>query len=1250
MWERRLSWFAVAKTIDVKLDMEIASAYIPIDRRQAMLRGETLPERMTGAALFADISGFTPLTEALERELGPKRGAEELTVHLNSVYDALIAEVHRYGGSVISFSGDAITCWFDGDDGRRATAAGLAMQAAMQQFAEVRTRSGRIISLAVKVAVAAGSVRRFLTGDAEYMLADAMAGRTLERLAAAEHLAERGETVLDPAAAAALEPYLTVAAWRIDDESGERYAAISGLSMAVPETPWPTMPDEEFTDEQRSAWLLPPIYRRLADGQGMFLAELRPAVAVFVRFAGINYDNDDDAPRKLDQFVRGISHILLRYDGSLIQLTIGDKGSYLFVAFGAPAAHEDDAIRAGSAALDIQTLAGELGYLEAPQIGISIGRMRTGAYGSATRRTYGVLGDNVNLAARLMSAAAPGQILVSDGVRAATGDQFAWERLDNIRVKGKSEPVALSRLLRVRRRRKARLHEPRYALPMVGRGEELGRFGQLVERALAGNGQVVGLTAEAGMGKSRLAAEFISLAASRGVAVYAGECSSYGTTSSYLVWQGVWRGIFGLDPADTAEQQAQDVADALRRVDPALVGRLPLLQNVLNLSIPDNDLTASLDARTRKTALESLLLVYLEAQARLRPLLIVLDDLHWVDPLSADLVREVGRAISGLPVLLLLIYRPASTAALMGCEYVPGIAQLPYFSEFTLREFTAAESEQLIALKLQQFFGDGQTGERPVGQGSVAAIAEKAAGNPFYIEEILNYLRDRNIDPHDADALAGVDLPSSIYSLILSRIDQLQERQQITMRVASVIGRLFPASMVWGVYPELGRLQEVRNDLDLLSELELTPLDMPDPELTYLFKHVLTQEIAYESLLYATRAQLHEQIGLYIERTYPKQLDRYLPLLAHHFEHSENEEKKRHYLVQAGIAAQNDFSNTVALSYYNKALPLLPEPEQATIYYRIAQVNDTTGDWAAAAEAYRVGAELAARYGLAELNLDCRIEHGDLFRKQSDYEEALRWIEAAQLEAERRNYRAGAAKALHFKAGVFFFQGNLTAARDTYLEAVRVRREIGDQRNVTKGLINLGAVSRSLGDYQQARAYQEEAVNLMRELKDRWPLATALNNLGNVALDLGQVRDARRFLEEAVAIQREIGHQWFLGNALNNLANVAREQRDFDYAGELYGESVGIYRRLQDRWALAYLLEDIGIMAAMRGEGERAMRLAGAAATVRAAIAAPLSEVEQRKLEEKLQPARLAAGAAGDDYWQAGELLSLDAALDEAQG
>ena len=232
------------------------TVYIPTDRRQALARGDSLPDWTNGAALFADISGFTPLTEALVRTLGPRLGAEELTRQLNRVYDALIAEVDRYGGSVIGFAGDAITCWFADQDltgftepvrsisfgaSLRATACALAMQQAMEQFGVVELSFGETVSLAMKAAVASGPARRLLVGDPSIQLMDALAGETLARMAAGEHLANRGEVLVDARTVERLGELGRVLEWRTDAETGTRFAVVGGLASPVEPAPWHTL-------------------------------------------------------------------------------------------------------------------------------------------------------------------------------------------------------------------------------------------------------------------------------------------------------------------------------------------------------------------------------------------------------------------------------------------------------------------------------------------------------------------------------------------------------------------------------------------------------------------------------------------------------------------------------------------------------------------------------------------------------------------------------------------------------------------------------------------------------------------------------------------------------------------------------------------------------------------------------------------------------------------------------------------------
>jgi class 3 adenylate cyclase len=445
---------------------ETVTVYIPMDRRQAMARNKSLPEYAQGAALFADVSGFTMLTESLANELGLQRGAEEIIRHLNRVYTVLVDEVHRYGGSVIAFSGDAITCWFDDLDlhgiqrpGRsvsaeRAMACALAMQKGMGQFSAISRPDGNVITLSIKVAVAAGSARRFLVGDPNQHQIDVLAGGTLAVLAATEHEARRGEIVIASASIRALEEKFIVSEWRERRE----FAVITGLMQDVEATPWPLLSKDAISESQAQAWMHPSVFEKVRAGKSDLLSELRPATALFLKFGGLEYDTQADAGSKLDMFIQWVEKVIALHNGTLIQLIVGDKGSYLYIVFGAPIAHNDDAIQAVSTALELATPPETFDYITDLQIGLAYGQMRVGAYGGSSHRTYGAIGDKTNLAARLMQAATLSSADMADGKRAAilcndsiyeaTHLQFEFEPMPPIQVKGKAQPISIYRPIR----------------------------------------------------------------------------------------------------------------------------------------------------------------------------------------------------------------------------------------------------------------------------------------------------------------------------------------------------------------------------------------------------------------------------------------------------------------------------------------------------------------------------------------------------------------------------------------------------------------------------------------------------------------------------------------------------------------------------------------------------------------------------------------------------------------------------------
>lgn len=1216
--------------------MDSPIAYIPMDRRQALARPRRFAEHSHGAALFADISGFTPLTEALVRELGAQRGAEELTHFLNLIYDAVIDEVHNFGGSVIAFAGDAITCWFDGDDGRRATTAALTMQAAMRPFAALTTPGGAVVSLSMKAAVATGPVRRFLVGDTNVRVLDALAGETLVRLAAAEHQAGKGEVIVDAATLAALDR-AKIGDRRRDPQHGEEFAVVMALENPAPPAPWPALDPASLATADVRPWLLPAVYERLQSGLGNFLAELRPTVALFLRFDGIDYDGDDQAGAKLDGYMRWVQAVVARYDGTLIDLNIGDKGSYLYINFGAPQAHENDAERAAATALALRTPPTELAFIGAVQIGISQGRMRAGAYGGAGHRTYGVLGDEVNMAARLMMAAAPGQILVSQRAHPPMAGRFEFDALPPIRVKGKSQPVAIFALTGERRHHGQQLAAPAYALPMIGRRAELDTALDKLAQAAAGHGQILGIGGEAGIGKSRLAAALIAAAQEQGFAIYAGECESYGVNSSYLVWQPIWRALFGLDPGWPPDRQIDVLTTHVRAVDPALTPRLPLLSMVLQLEIPDNDLTASLDARLRKAALEGLLAECLAASARTEPLLIVLEDCQWLDPLSHDLLESLARTAAGLPVLFVYLFRPFEQERLRTAR----VSTLPHHALLELAAFDAADVGAFVRAKIAELAGDGVT----VPPALVERIAARAEGNPFFLDELVNYLHLQGIDFGDPTALDRIALPDSVQRLVLSLVDRFSESQKITVKVASVIGRVFREAWLWGVYPQIGDPARVRRDLETLRRQDLLLPAPGEAELTYFFRQVITQGVTYESLPFAVKSALHEQIGDFLENTYADALDPVLDLLAFHYDRSDNLAKRRLYLRRAGEAAQALYANDAAIDYFTRVLPLLSPQERPDVLLRLGQVQELIGQWEKAAAHYLETLAESETLGFHATRAQAQIALGELERKQGRYDTAATWYGRAYAVADTHTDSPGLAKALICQGTLAAQQGDYAAATAYYMRSLEIRRALDDQLNVAAVLNNMAIVAQFEGDYARSQHFHEEALAIRRTLGNTWAIAMSLNNLGATLLDQHEYAAAGAYLDEALTIQRAVGDKWAIANALNNLGNVRRDLGEYAAAQALYAESLALNHSLGDRRALAYLLEDVGLLAISQGEHARALRLVGAATALRAAISSPLSPSEQEALDGRMQAAYTALGDEAAALHEEGEGWSLAQAV-----
>ncbi len=1200
------------------MPMNPLRAYLAEDRARALAAGEDLPDRTRGAALFADISGFTPLTEALTQTLGPRRGIEALTDQINAVYAALGAVVARWRGSIIGFAGDAITCWFDDADGPatpRAAACALEFQAAMVPFAAIQLVGGPTVGLALKVAIAAGSARRFVVGDPAIQQLDVLAGTTLARMAAGEVLASAGEVLLDDAARAALGPGALISQSRMDEETGERFTLLHALVDTPAVTPWVSV---ALPADTLRPWVLPTVWEREQAGLGTFLTELRPAVALFLRFGGLDFDGDDRAGERLDALVRRAQAIFAETSGTLLSITVGDKGSYLYGAFGAPVAHEDDARRAAQAALAMHAIAADLG-LPAFQVGGSQGMMRCGSYGSLDRQTYSVLGDDVNLAARLMSRAAPGETLLTGRVQAALGEAFILDSRLPITLKGRAAPLPVFALTGLARRRAIRLQEPAYALPMMGRARELARIDACLEQAIAGQCQIVLIEAEAGMGKSRLVTEVVHLARKYGCTGYGGSAAASGMRTPYLAWRPIIQALLDVDPDAPLRCQLQLLAGKLEERVPARAKALPLLDLLLELEPPENEFTRTLAPQDRKGAREALLVDLLihaaqESRAAGGALLLVIEDAHWLDPLSQALLLHLAQESSDVPILLVLAARPAEAQALAP------LLGLPHVTTVALEGLDEAELTALVRAKLARLF-PARTSTLP--EGLVASLAARAQGNPFYIEELLNYLHDRGITPDDPAALEGLDLPDSLHRLVLARIDQLTEHERATLRVASVVGRVFRAAWLPGFVPDLGGPLRVRNNLEQLASLGLTPMDTPDPELAYLFKHVVTQEVAYASLPQTMRVRLHGALADWLEQADPDTPP--LDLLAYHYDRSDNLPKRRTYLRRAGEAAATDYANAAAVDYLSRALALAPEEDwedrwailwvRETVYALLGQrelqatdltaleqlatghperaadaalrastYHETTGNFhAAQANAER---SLALAAGDAARAASARFHLGRVLARQGSYAEARTQIEPAlawvRADGERRAELEGLLAMTHAS-------DDWVAAWRYAAEALMFSRTLGERQSEALALGRLGFISYNIGDYAAALTFQSQALALHQQIGNHMGEGITLLNLGGLRIILGNYATARAELTQALRFVQLTAHRQTEATAIYLLGECAYYQGDMDTAYRDVTRSLELIRATGDHHYERINLLGLGYIHIARGEFHAAM-------------------------------------------------------------
>ena len=1147
--------------------MDSFSSYLPMDRRHALATGATLPEHTQGTVLITDISGFTSLTEALVTALGFQRGAEELSDFLNKVYGFLIAEVHRFHGSVVLSGGDALLSWFDGPakvTAHQAISAAFAMKESLTNISKISIPGGGSLNLAIKSAAASGEIHRFLVGNPEMQVYEVLAGSLLDQLDATKNSAHRGELVVTTETARILGQVASVSEQR-QTSDGLSIAVIGNLNRTSDPNPWP--PSPALSMGQVKTWLHPFIYDYISSGQEMFMAQLRPSVALFMHFAGIDYEWDADARVKLDTFFRWVQKRIEYYGGTIVDITTGDKGSYFYIAIGTPYAHEDDSARAVALAQSLLALSPELDFIHNMQIGISRGTIWSGSIGGQDWQTFAVLGNEVNLAARLMQAALPGHMLVSERIAEATKNDFHWYLLGEISVKGISKPVKVfesftSKVVSPARR-------PSSVTSIVGRETERMLLTEILQNINASSSKVVVIEGEAGIGKSRLVNDLLVQAQTRNIPAVIGTGYAIEQSTGYHAWRPIFETLFDLEASDEGERRREKALNWIKQHNEELLERAPLLAPVLSLDVQDNSLTEQMTGQVRAENTRALLVAVLRLYTGNSPKLLVLEDAHWFDSSSLALTADVARSLTHIMVVI-------TTRLLRGelSEYFDPILNLPQISHVKLEQMHQGDITKLISQRLNV---------RNLPELVTDLILKKAEGHPFFSEELAYSLYESGLilvengecKVAPQSDLRAYNFPDTVQGVIRSRIDRLSPSHQLALKAASVVGRIFALRAVHEIYPLDSDKPRIANYFEYLRQLDFTPLNSETPDLTYLFKHVITQEVAYNLMTFSQRQAFHQSVASWYEKTFADDLSPYYGVLAHHWNNAKNPQKTMEYLEKAGEQAMLNFANREAIDLFEEALRLAKGNEVQVSELQRAHWERQLGE---------------AHYGLGELPKS--LEHlkraihimgwktpekglglitallGEVFKQVR-----FRMKPKPIVEAQLPTYHDDTPQAKLLEGGMSFVRlGHIAYQMNqpfmligSVLNGLNLSEESGlKSPSLVRCYASMCVVAGVLPRHDWAIAYRNRAHAMGREVNDLPALSYALAGCAIYELGAALWEDATKSLNEAIEIDSRIGDMRHFDEDQSILSLVHFYQGDFAYGMETSGEIIERARRRKD--------------------------------------------------------------------------------------
>lgn len=1101
-----------------------------------------------GSMVFADVSGFTKLSERLAK-LG-KVGAETINEIIDTCFTELIDQAYTFGGTLLQFGGDALLLFFRGDGHQlRASAAALEMRRTIRELREFTWRVGRA-NLSMTIGVNSGDFDFFLVGGSHRQLI--VGGAAVTALVGLEGTAERGQILVGDTTAAAL-PRQNV---------GRRIAP--GVLLRGPLGTDRLAPAPFLSIDHDMNGLIP-VGLRHAVRTGIVQSEHRTATVAFLEYRGLDRviadAGADEAASRLHALTLGVQAAIDDRDICLQSADLGVDGGKFYLSLGAPRSTGSDEEFMLLALREIIDL--DVGL--ALRAGVNSGSVFTGEIRTKYRSTFLTMGDAVNLAARLMSKAGPGEVFATDAVLDRSRTLFETERLAPFMVKGKSQPVTAHRVGPAGGIRPAIGGSD---LPMVGRDAETARFRAALDDAESGAGRYIELTAEPGAGKSKLLDACEQLAAH--VSFHRIRCRLYQSTTPYFVIAELLRDLFDLEGTAGTERAAADAEDeagrlrrAVETTDPELLPWLSLIGAVVGVDIEPSDEVQRLDPEFRKAQLDAAV-VQLISAASVEPTVLCFEDTHWMDDASGEVLDALVADVDRRPWVVISAHRSGAAGPTIESRAPDAVIELEPLGPEAMMELIGIAGEAA-----------------PVAPHVAAAIIERSGGNPLFLLELLNGVQ------------AGGDLdtmPTSVEGLLTARIDRLGTDDRAMLRHVSVLGAGFAVDYTVDVLPDSARgspLEAMRRLHEFISV---------DDTGWAVFRHHLVRDVAYEGLPFRTRRALHRRVAESIVRRVGDDVEDEASLLSLHFSNAQQHREGFRFSRLAGDRARAVYANVEAVSLYRRALAsgthlALPADTRAGIFEDLGDVQELAGMFGDARHSFVTARRLRSGDPIGQARLSLRIAFID--ERLGSFVAAVRSIRRGSRTLDGIDGDAAIALRAQFAvwyAAVRLGQGRFAEAVPASEEGIRLAQRVDDAATLARAYLTLDYALSCLGAAPDLSASQR-ALEIYTEIGDLGGEATAANALGGYAYFAGRWDEAATLYRRSQEARGRMGDPANAALCSANLAEILIEQGKLDDADGILGEVLSVWRASNDSRGVALACRLRGIARARSGDVDSAAEL-----------------------------------------------------------